>query len=291
MRFPFRFYRGGPTDHVVKYVAGERRAEGRGKMFLVGPRTTIVRVPTTDLTIPFTFTELTADGQEVVVQGELLAGLILEEILKRRDFSIDVASDDYTSDDPTKIEDDARHALQAYVRREVLGKSLQAALASTASIQDAVRDAIGKDAKAFTVIGVEVRNLFVTSVSPANLDLKRALEAKAREEMLADADRALAERRMDAAKSDRGLKEYEAETAEGLERRRAALVAARNANVIAEAEADATAIAKRLEPYASTDPRLVFALGIRELGASGRIGQVNFTPELLAAFQGANGAR
>ncbi|MDP3770673.1 MAG: SPFH domain-containing protein, partial [bacterium] len=192
MRFPFRFYRGGPTDHVVKYVAGERRAEGRGKMFLVGPRTTIVRVPTTDLTIPFAFTELTSDGQEVVIQGELLAGLILDEILKRRDFSINVADGSYESEDPDKIEDDARHALQVYVRREVLGKSLEAALTATAGIQDAVRDAISKDAKAFTAIGVEVRNLFVTSVSPANLDLKRALEAKAREEMLADADRALA---------------------------------------------------------------------------------------------------
>ncbi|MDP3771246.1 MAG: hypothetical protein Q8R16_03025, partial [bacterium] len=115
----------------------------------------------------------------------------------------------------------------------------------------------------------------------------RALEAKAREEMLADADRALAERRMDAAKSDRGLKEYEAETAEGLERRRAALVEARNANVVAEAQADATAIAKRLEPYEKVDARLVFALGIRELGMSGRVGQVNFTPEFLAAIQNA----
>ena len=58
MKFLFSFYKAGPTDHVVKYVGGRERAAGKGLWLLVGPRTTIARVPTTDLAVPLAFTEL-----------------------------------------------------------------------------------------------------------------------------------------------------------------------------------------------------------------------------------------
>lgn len=287
MRLPFTFYRGGPTDLVVKYVAGKRRAEGMGRWFLVGPRTTIARVSTTDLPIPFAFTELTADGQQIVVQGELQIRLDAAHILDRRDFTIDPTTGEYESEDPDKVNEEATHTLQGYVRRVVRERSLKDMLNFAAELERTVMEAIRARSESFKDLGVSVVTLFVTAVTPANPDLKKALEAEAREKMLAAADKALADRRMDAATSDRALKEYEAETARTLEERRAELVTARNANLIAEAEADREATTKRLAPYRDMDSGVLLALGIKEIAASGKVGTFTVTPDLLSAVMGA----
>ncbi len=119
MQWPFCFYKAGPTDHAVKFVAGTKRKEGLGAMYLVGPRTTVVVVPTTDQAVTFMFTERTSDGQELAVQGEIHLKLDVEAILKRRDYSVDPKSGNYLSDDPEKVADEGRYALQAFVRRAV----------------------------------------------------------------------------------------------------------------------------------------------------------------------------
>lgn len=287
MKFPFTFFKGAPTDHVVKYVSGVRRKEGRGGIFFVGPRTTIARVSTTDVPVPFAFTELTIDGQQVVVQGEMQVRYLVDHILSRRDFTIDAHTGDYESDDPEKVAEEATHTLQTFVRVEVGVKTLKDMLAAAAVLKDAVFTAVSGKPEAWKAIGIEVASLFITGVTPANLDLKKALEAEAREKMLAAADKAVADRRRAAAESDRGLKEYEAETARTLEEKRAALVAVRNANTIAEAEADARAIDERLRPYRDMDAGTLLALGIREIGSSGRVGTFNVTPDLLSAVMAA----
>lgn len=285
MRFPFRFFKSGPNDFLVKFVAGRRSAEGKGLIVFVGPRTTLARFPATDVPVPFIFTELTKDGQPFSVQGEVQVRLTVDALIARRDYTIDPVTGEYRTDDPESVNAEAGHALQSYVRRAIEGLDLKAALAATSRLEATILEAITKDAEPFTRLGVTVAALFITSVAPANPDLKKALEAEAREQLFAAADKALADRRRNAAESDRALKEYEAETARTLEEQRAALVKERNANTIAEAEADATAAEKRLAPYRDADPRMLFALGIRELGASNRIGQVNFTPDFLAAMQ------
>ena len=285
MRFPFRLFKAAPTEVLVKYVAGRKIKSGPGLMVLVGPRTTLARVPATDVTVPFAMSELTRDGQMLCVQGELQIRLHPDEIVARRDFTINPADGSYTSDDPEAVNAEAGHALQGYVRRAIEGLELKPALATTTTLESTIFEEITRDAGPFTRLGVEVRALFITSVAPANPDLKKALEAEAREILLAAADKALADRRKKAAESDRVLKEYEADTAKLLETQRAALVEARNANTLAEAEADAKAAESRLAPYKDADPRTLLALGIRELGANGKVGQVNITTEFLAAMQ------
>ena len=284
MRFPFRFYKAGPADYVVKFVSGKRTAEGKGRWFFIGPRTTIARIPATDLPQSFAFTELTADGQQVIIQGELQVRLKADRILERRDFTVDAATNRYLSNDPDKVGEEVAHALQSRVRREVQDRSLKDALTSSAAIETSVLAAVRTGAAIFADLGVEVVNLFVTGVAPANPDLKKALEAEARERMLAGADKAVAERRQAAAASDRSLKEYEADTTRLLEVQRAALLKERNTNLLAEAEADAEAVRKRLTPYRDIPASTLLALGIREIATSGRVGQFNITPEILAAI-------
>ncbi|MFH1098778.1 MAG: SPFH domain-containing protein [Candidatus Uhrbacteria bacterium] len=295
MRFPFTFYRAGPAEFVVKYVAGVRHTEGKGVVCFVGPRTTLACVPTADLAVAIEFIELTSDGQEVIVHGEARIQLAPHSVVDRFDFSIDPWSGDYLADEnpEDQLRESVRNVLRGKVRSEVRTKDLKVAITSAAALEEALRRGLTEDAKEFAELGVTVLTIFVSGIAPANADLKRALEAEARERMLASADRALADRRMDASKNDRSLKEYEADTARQLEERRKALVEARNANVVAEAEADAAAIAKRLSPYATADPRIVLALGLREL-ANGHVSQVTITPDLLAAVTrsaATNGAR
>lgn len=282
MKFPLSFYRANPNEFAVKYVSGKRRKGARGAFYLVGPRTTIALVPTSDQSTAYQFTELTSDGQQVNVQGELVVKFLVEEILDRRDFTIDPKNGSYLDEAPDSVKEDASHALQTFVRSIVATFDLKTALAATAEIERQLLVAI-RGTTAFADLGVEVKMIFVTSVAPANLDLKKALEAEAREKMLADADKAIADRRKKAAVTDRSLKEYEADTAQQLEARRAALVAARNANVIAEAQADAHANVMRLTPYEKVDPRILLALGLRELASGGRVQNLSITPDLLLA--------
>jgi len=285
MKLPFCFYKAPPTDHLVKFVAGQKKAEGVGRWFFVGPRTTLARVSTTDLPVTFVFNELTKDGQDVCVQGEIEVRLDIASILARRDFSIDPDTGDYLSDDPEKVGEEVAHALQTFVRREVIGKDLKTVLAEIADLEKTVLKAVSENPLTFTDLGVKVVKLFITGVKPANPDLRRALEAEARERMLAEADKAIADRRMDAAKSDRSLREYEADTAEKLEKRRKELIEASNANLISQAVAEAEATEKRLAPYNAMDSGMILALGIKEIATSGRVGQFNLTPDFLTAVQ------
>lgn len=295
MRLPLTFYKAGPTDYVVKFVGGVKRSEGKGRIFLVGPRTTLVKVTTTDIPVPFAFTELTRDGQEVVAQGEVHVRLIADRVIARRDFSIDPRTGSYLADDAEAVREEAIHTLQTFVRREVQTRVLKDALTAAALLEEAVRSAIRATPDAFATLGVEVVTLFVTSITPANHDLAKALQAEAREKMLAAADKAIADRRQAAAESDRSLKKFEADTAEELEAKRAKLVAARNANLLAEAAADSEATDKRLTPYRSMDAGTLLALGIKEIASSGRVAQFTITPDLLAAVSAAgkdgNGTR
>ncbi len=285
MRFPFTMYKAGPNDYAIKLRSGKRCSEGKGKVFLVGPFTSIVAIPTTDIPCPFSFTEMTSDGQQVMVQGELQIRLDSSVIVNRRDFSVNPRTGAYLTQDSEKVNEEAVHALQAVVRKLIRDYTLKMALVSAAAIETNVSTETTANAQAFTDLGIKVIKVFVTEVSPANLDLKKALEATAREQMLSDADKAMAARREAASESDRKLREYEAETEKTLEEKKKQLIIAQNANLISVATAEAQANTERLAPYKEMDPMMVFALGIRELAASGRVGQLNITPELLAAMQ------
>jgi len=290
MKWPVFFYKAGPNDFVTRFVNGKSRARGKGLSFLVWPWTTVVRIPATDQPFPFAFSELSSDGQDVMIQGEIQVRLDSERILERRDFTIDARTNTHTSDDPHKVSEDVVNVLQTFVRTIVSAKDLKDNLVSVAEIEEGSFVAIGESSGSFTDLGVEVVSLHITSVTPGNRDLKRALEAEAREKMLAAADKAIHDRRMEAAESDRSLKGYEAETALELERANVELIEVQNANLVAEAKAEREATAEKLAPYRDIESTTLLALGIREL-ASGNVGEVNITSDLLAAIgKAANGS-
>jgi len=67
-----RFYKGQPTDYIIKYSGGNVSGRGTGLSFFYWlPTTTLVQVPLASSDIPFAFNEITADFQAVTVQGQI----------------------------------------------------------------------------------------------------------------------------------------------------------------------------------------------------------------------------
>ena len=282
-KLPFGFYKpSSPTDHVVKYAGQKKASEGPGLVVFIFPWNTVARIPTTDVAIPFSFQELSSDLQTMNVQGEILVRYQTADILTRRDFTIDPWTNHYLSDDPDKVREEVTNALQLFVRKQIQAKDLRANLTSVSELEEAVLADVRTDTIRFKGIGVTVANLFITKISTSH-ELQRAIEAEAREKALADMDRAVAQRRMDAAESERTLRTFEAETDRTLEEKRAALIEIRNENVINEAEADSKAAAKRLEPYRDMDGQILLALSFKEMAEQG-VGELNITPDFLAAL-------
>src|SRR5580692_1342056 len=68
----FRFIKTQPTDYVIQFRNGKPRREGAGlTMLYFAPTTSLVVVPTASVNEPFIFEEVTADYQDVTIQGQV----------------------------------------------------------------------------------------------------------------------------------------------------------------------------------------------------------------------------
>ena len=70
--FGIRFIKVEPTDFVMQFKGGSIVREGAGlSFFYYAPTTSLVLVPVGSVDVPFIFEEVTADFQEVTVQGQI----------------------------------------------------------------------------------------------------------------------------------------------------------------------------------------------------------------------------
>jgi len=103
--FNIGYFKGQPTDYIIRYSSGEVRNEGKGlAFFYLKHNTQIVAVPTGGIDANFVFNEITSNFQEVTIQGQLTyriqnpkgaAGLL--------NFTIDPVRRGYVSNDPEKL--------------------------------------------------------------------------------------------------------------------------------------------------------------------------------------------
>ncbi len=280
--FGFHYFRkAGPTDHVVVFRRGQKRAEGLGLTFWAGPRTTAAIVPVNIQSIPFQVTEVTKDDQAVVVSGEITGIFNPEVALQLYDFTIDTETANYRSDGVERAQAMVRNRVPAAVRPLLAAVDLQEVIKNKAAIQQALAAAL--IGTAVDDLGVRVTDVAIHTITPSNAELARALEAEERERMLSKADMATADRRMNIAQKDRETRLYEAQTAEHLEAERAKLVDARVANQQKEAEGEAEAIKARLGAYEGADTQVLLAMAFQQM-AAGHIGELNITPDLLTAL-------
>ena len=284
-----RFIKVEPTDFIIQYKNGTVVREGAGlSFFYYAPTTSLVLVPVGSVDVPFIFEEVTADFQQVTIQGQLTYRVAdPKKLAQLMNFTLVPAGDDYTSDDPKKLPLRLINLAQVLTRASLKSLPLRDALGQSDALVGALRLGLQK-AEAIASLGIEV-------IKPTP-ETARALEAEAREKILREADEAIYTRRNAAVEQERGIKENELNTeiavenkkrqiketqmdaeksvqqkrreireAEmatqiALEEKNKALVTLATANAREEADTKAYAIAAVMKSIAQTDPKILQAI-------------------------------
>lgn len=311
--FGFRYIKTEPTQYVIQYRNGKPSREGSGLAFwYFAPSSSIVVVPTQSVNEPFIFPEVTADFQEVTVQGQITFRVAdPRQTASLLNFTIGPKGA-YVSEDPQKLTQRLIDQVQVAMRAEVQALPLKEVLASgEALVARVVKTLQGNPT--ITGLGLEVLGLSLLAVKPKP-ETAKALEAEAREALLRRADEAIYARRNAAVEQERTIKENELATERSLQERRAqiqreemtgrigleeqkkALVALASANQREEADAKAYGLAALMKSLGATDPKVLQALAssgmdpsqlmaaaFRDLADNAqKIGQLNVSPELLS---------
>jgi hypothetical protein len=289
------FIKTEPTQYVIQYINGRQAREGAGLAFwYFAPSTAIVVVPTASVTAPFIFPEVTADFQEVTVQGQITFRVAdPKRTAALLNFTVGPKGK-YVSDDPMKVAQRLIDEVQVVMRTEVQGLPLRDVLASGEALIERVAAQI-QSRPTLGALGLEVLGISLLAVRPKP-ETAKALEAQAREALLRHADEAIYARRNAAVEHERTIKENELATeiavenrrrevreaqmeAErsvqerrlqiqreemsgriGLEEQNKELVALATANARQEADAKAYGLGAMMKAFADADPRLLQAL-------------------------------
>lgn len=310
--FGFRYIKTEPTQYVIQYRDGKSHREGAGLSFwYFAPTTSIVVVPTASVNEPFIFPQVTADFQEVTVQGQITYRVAdPRRTADLLNFTMGPKGA-YVSEDPQKLSQRLIDQVQVAMRAEVQALSLKDVLASGEALVGRVA-ALLKDNSTITALGLELLGLSLLAVKPKP-ETAKALETEAREALLKRADDAIYARRNAAVENERTIKENELATERSLRERRAqierekmaadihleeqkkALVALSSANDREEADVRAYALAQMVKSIGATDPKILqtlasvgmdpsrlMAAAFRDIADNAdKIGHLNISPDLL----------
>jgi hypothetical protein len=293
--FGFRFIRTQPTQYVIQFKNGRARREGAGLSFwYFAPSSSIVVVPTASVNEPFIFPEVTADFQEVTIQGQATYRIAdPRRTATLLDFTTGPRGA-YLSEDPQKLSQRLIDQVQVAMRAEVQALTLKDTLASGQALVARVAETLQKH-PIIDSLGLELLGLSLLAVKPKP-ETAKALEAEAREALLRRMDEAIYARRNAAVEQERMIKENELSTeiavenkkrqvreaameAEravqerrltiqreemtgkiGLEEQNRNLVALASANAREEADAKAYGLAAMMKSFGDADPKVLQAL-------------------------------
>lgn len=287
--FNIGFFKGQPTDYIIKFVNGKIKREGQGLSFFYWkPNTSIAAIPVVTIDANFIFNEITQTFQEVTIQGQLTYRVSdVKKIALLLDFSISPESKKYSSDPLDKLAKRIINTVQMAARQEIQKFSLEDSLRKSENIARVVLAKIKEDIT-LNSIGIECLSIYIISIKPTP-ELARALEAEYRESIQKKADEAIYSRRAAAVEQERKIKENELDSDIALEKERKELVELEGNNAIKEAEYQSKSLNLGLVPYKEMDPKLLLALGFKALGEKAdKIGNLTITPDLLASVLGLN---
>ena len=296
----FQYFKGQPTDYILRFTSGRRRAEGLGLAFYYFTfNTQIVAVPTVSIDASFVFNEVTNNFQEVTIQGQLTYRIKepkrAAELLNLR---IDPAKYAYASDDLKSLSNRIVNVVRIETRAEIEKRALADVLRDSQGIAGEVAGRMGS-AAAFQTLGIELLNVYFLSAKPTP-EVGKALEAEYRETLLRKADEAIYARRGAAVDEERKIKERELASDLALEAERAKLIVKQGENALAEAENRgaamekeaayrAKALEKEMAVLNQTEPRVLLAAAVRDLAANaGKVGNLTITSEMLASLLQSN---
>jgi regulator of protease activity HflC (stomatin/prohibitin superfamily) len=312
----FRYLKTPATMYVLQSRQGRIVRQGVGLSFYYfAPTSVIALVPVSSVDVPFAFTEVSADFQDVTVQGTLTYRVRdAVKLATLLDYSVDVWKR-YQSDDPSKLSERLVHAAQTGARSYIQSRPLRDVLVGSGELVQAVATAL-RDAETIVQLGVEVLDVALGTLKP-DPEMGKALQAQAREQLLREADQAIYDRRNKSVELERTIRENELNTeiavaqkrrqvretemqAEiAVEQQKAALVESRVENDRKEAEARGAALRAMLDPVRDLDWRTLLAMqgpgaaradtliasAFDQLARNAeKIGQLNISPDLLAAL-------
>jgi hypothetical protein len=209
--FGVSFIKAQPTEYVIQFRNGKPRREGAGlTMLYFAPTTSLVVVPTASVNEPFIFEEVTADYQDVTIQGQVTYRVAdPRRTAALLNFTLD-AKGRYVSDDPKKLSQRLIDEVRVAMRAELQALAMKDALTGGEKLVTAVGAAL-REAPSVDALGLEILGLSVLALKPKP-ETARALEAEAREALLRRADEAIYARRNSAVEQERAIKENELST-------------------------------------------------------------------------------
>jgi hypothetical protein len=210
--FGIRFIKVEPTDFVLQYKHGKIIRQGAGlSFFYFAPTTSLVLIPVGSVDVPFIFNEVTADFQEVTVQGQLTYRIAEPKKLSQlMNFTLSATGRQYASDDPKKLPQRLINHAQVLTRACLKSLALRDALGQPDTLVQSLQQGL-QTAEAIASLGAEVLGLSILAIKPTP-ETSRALEAEAREQILRQADEAIYARRNAAVEQERAIKENELNT-------------------------------------------------------------------------------
>jgi len=280
------YFKGEPTEFIIHHSGGQPAHSGAGiSFFYLTWKTSITLVPLNTQDTSFIFHETTSNFQPVTIQGQLTYRIVdpskMSTVLN---FTIDPSTRRYLSADPEKVSSRLMNMVQLHVRNQILSKPLEGVIRESEAVAQKVLKSCKCDHLAQTM-GIEVLALHVEAIHPTP-ELAKALEAESREALQRKADEAIYARRAAAVEQESKIAENELASKITLEKRRETLVDLQGLNSQKEADFLARATETSLRPYRETDPRILLAMGFKELGKhAGEIKQLTITPELLSAIR------
>lgn len=211
MRF-IGYFKGQPTEYVIKYSSGHITREGPGlAFFYLKYNTQIVALPTSSMDANLVFNEVTSNFQAVTIQGQftyrILSPRRTAELLN---FTIDPVTRRYVSNDPERLAQRITNIIQMETRTEIQHRALEEVLSQYESIAARVRERI-KNSGLMDPLCIELLSVYFVAAKPTP-EVAKALEAEYRETLLRKADMAISARRAAAVEEERKIKENELNT-------------------------------------------------------------------------------
>ena len=279
------FFKGQPTDYVIKYVAGKVQREGPGLAFYyLKHNTQIVTVPTSSTDSSFVFNEVTKTFQAVILQGQFTYRIQSPaQAAALLNFTIDPARRAFVTNDPERLAQRIANIIQMEARVEIQKRSLEETLHDFQAIASAALARI-QEKGLLKSMGVELLSLYVQSAKPIP-EVAKALEAEQREALLRRADESIYARRAAAVEEERKIKENQLATDIKLEERRKDLISLQGANNLQEAKDRAKAIELEMSAYRAQDSKTLLALALKDMGVNAaKVGTLTITSEVLSSL-------
>ncbi|HLP59357.1 MAG TPA: SPFH domain-containing protein [Candidatus Deferrimicrobium sp.] len=210
--FGIRFIKIQPNDFILQYKRGKIVREGAGLSFsYFAPTSSMVLVPLKSVDVPFIFEEVTADFQEVTVQGQITYRIADPKKLSQlMNFTLENTGKRYTTDDPQKLPMRLINHAQVLTRSSLKSMPLREALGFSNTLVVSLQKGL-QESDVIKSLGIEVLGLSILAIKPKP-ETSRALEAEAREQILREADEAIYARRNAAVEQERAIKENELNT-------------------------------------------------------------------------------